>query len=64
MNPVILAALYIIGGAFWTFITLHIQEHFFLPKDLTPDQANRLEKAKWWLTLIGAIGGLIVFCCR
>ena len=43
-------------GAAWTYMVLHIQEHFFLPKDLTGEQLLRLQKAKWWLTLLGAIG--------
>jgi hypothetical protein len=55
------AFFYIFGGAAWTFLTLHIQQHFFLPEDLTPRQSYRLEVAKWWMTLIGAIGGLLVY---
>lgn len=61
MKAGIYAALYAFGGAAWTFLMLHIQEHFFLPKDLTPHQLSRLETAKWWMTIIGAIGGLIVY---
>jgi hypothetical protein len=61
LNPIPEAAPYSFGGAAWTFVVLNIQEHFFLPDDLTPQQLHRLEKAKWWITLFGTIGGLIVF---
>ena len=54
-------ALSVFGGAAWTFMVLHIQEHFFMPKDLTGEQLQRLGKAKGWITLIGAIGGLVFF---
>jgi len=64
MSSIIRAALYVFGGAAWTFLSLHIQQHFFLPDDLTARQLLRIEKAKWVLTLIGAIGGLIVFWSR
>jgi len=55
------AFLYAFGGAAWTFLSLHIQRHFFWPEDLTPKQQYRLEIANRWLTLIGAIGGLVVY---
>ena len=55
------AAVYVFCGAAWTFLVLHVQEHFFLPDNLDPRQLSRLERAKWWITLIGAIGGLVVF---
>ncbi len=45
----------------WTFLALHIQEHFFWPEDLTPHQQRRLDSAKWWITLMGAIVGLALF---
>jgi hypothetical protein len=55
------AALHAFGGAAWTFVALNIQEHFFWPDNLTQSQSSRLEAAKWWITLMGAIGGLIFF---
>jgi hypothetical protein len=56
-----IAFLYLLGGAAWVFLALQIQEHFFWPEDLTPQQERHLRKAKWWLTMMGAIGGLVVF---
>jgi hypothetical protein len=61
MRTVIYGGLYAFGGAAWTFLALHIQEHFFWPKDLTVPQCRRLDMAKLWITLFGAIGGLAAF---
>jgi hypothetical protein len=60
VTTLIHAGLYVFFGAAWTFLVLHIQEHFFLPRDLNRSQSSRLESAKWWLTLMGAIAGLLV----
>jgi len=60
MRTLIHASFYTFGGAAWTFLALHIQEHFFWPEDLTPHQQRRLDSAKWWITLMGAIVGLLV----
>jgi hypothetical protein len=38
MRTLIHASFYTFGGAAWTFLALHIQEHFFWPEDLTPHQ--------------------------
>jgi hypothetical protein len=35
MRTLIHASFYTFGGAAWTFLALHIQEHFFWPEDLT-----------------------------
>jgi len=61
MHAINQAALYAFGGSAWTFLLLNVQERFFWPDDLTPRQSYRLEIAKWCITLIGAIGGLLVF---
>jgi len=60
MRTLIHAGLYAFGGAAWTFLALHIQEHFFWPQNLTPHQQRRLDSAKRWITLMGAIAGLLV----
>jgi hypothetical protein len=60
MRTLIHASSYTFGGAAWTFLALHIQEHFFWPEDLTPHQQRRLDSAKWRITLMGAIVGLLV----
>ena len=61
MDAIMQAALYAFGGSAWTFFLLNVQERFFWPDDLTPRQSYRLETGKWWISLIGAIGGLLVF---
>jgi len=60
VRTLIHSGLYAFGGAAWTFLSLRIQEHFFWPKDLTPHQQCRLDSGKWWITLMGAIAGLLV----
>ena len=54
MRTLIHAGFYAFGGAAWTFLALHIQEHFFWPENLTPRQKQRLEIAEWWITLMGS----------
>jgi hypothetical protein len=49
------------AGALWSNVTIAIQMHFFLPDDLTREQHDRVNLSLRWLTLMGAIGGLIVY---
>jgi hypothetical protein len=60
MRTLIHTSFYAFGGAAWTFLALHIQERFFWPENLTPRQKQRLESAKWWITLMGAFAGVLV----
>jgi hypothetical protein len=60
MREVIDVALYAFGGWAWTFFALSIQENFFWPEDLSRQQKDQLVRGKWWITLMGAVGGAII----
>jgi hypothetical protein len=60
VRALIHAGLSAFGGAAWTFLALHIQEHFCWPENLTPRQKQQLEIAKWRITLMGAFAGVLV----